>query len=171
MSCSWAFTQLPYQGSHLEQCQQGAKTLPCRVGWGTRRFFQFHLACSQTLCFSLLIFLSRAPRSFSHARELTIVFEKNEKKNKIISVCRLGFTRRQERKKASVPAGYLLGGTYLSHIKFILPLRMARVCLVSEQPESFISLLFSGVFVSFVLLLMVKDNINGQVVVQSCNKN
>ena len=48
---------------------------------------------------------------------------------------------------------------------------MARVWLVSEQPESFISLLFTGVFVSFVLLLMVKDNINGQVVVQSCNKN
>ena len=47
---------------------------------------------------------------------------------------------------------------------------MARVWLVSEQPESFISLLFTGVFVSFVLPLMVEDN-NGQVVVQSCNKN
>ena len=35
------------------------------------------------------IFLSRAPRSFSRARELADVFEKNEKKNKTTSVYRL----------------------------------------------------------------------------------
>ena len=44
---------------------------------------------------SFFIFLSRAPRSFSrarYARELTNVFEKNEKKSKTTSVYRLEVT-------------------------------------------------------------------------------
>ena len=48
----------------------------------------FSQRCLQTF----FIFLSPAPRSFSHAlfaRELADVFEKNEKKNKTTSVYRL----------------------------------------------------------------------------------